>query len=79
MVLVGARLGEDFDSSVTQLVELGRKGVLVDADLSNRGLGWELPGGETIDIELSAVGSGGSNSRSTSWSFWGANSIGNMS
>jgi hypothetical protein len=37
--LVGAWLGEDLDSAVTNAVELSREGILVDADLADRGLG----------------------------------------
>src|SRR5579862_646747 len=52
---VGARLGEDFNSSITESVVLRRKRILVDANFANRRLGWNLTAGETIDINLSAV------------------------
>src|SRR6202034_1012908 len=45
----------DFDAAVTQLVVLGRKRILVNADFANRGLGRKLAGGETVDIHLAAV------------------------
>ena len=36
MKFVGARLGEDFDSSIAQLVVFGRERILIDANLANR-------------------------------------------
>ena len=36
MVLVRAWLGEDFDSSVAELVIFGRKWILIDANFANR-------------------------------------------
>ena len=58
MKLVGAWLGEDFDSSVTELVVFGGKRILIDANLANRRLGRKLSGCESIDIKLPAIGPG---------------------
>ncbi len=52
---VGAGLGKDFNAAVTQLVVFGRKRILVDANLANRGLGGKLAGGETVDVHLAAI------------------------
>ena len=58
MIFVSAGLGEDFNTAIAQLVEFGGERVLVDTNLANRRLGWELSGGEAINVELPAVGSG---------------------
>ena len=36
--LIGARLGEDLDAAVAELVVLGGKRILIDANLADRGL-----------------------------------------
>src|SRR5580698_3878393 len=56
--VIRARLGENFDAPEPKLVELGREGVLVDADLSNGFLGRQLAAAETVDIDRAAVGTG---------------------
>ena len=59
MILIRARLGENLNTPVAQFVVLGRKWVLVDANFANRGLGWKLPAGKSVDVDLPAVGPGG--------------------
>src|ERR1700734_1007441 len=59
MPFVGAGLGENFDAPVSDLVELGRKWILVDANLADRGFGRKLPSGETVDVKLASVGTCG--------------------
>src|SRR5580698_8699997 len=59
MKFVGAGLGEDFDAAVAELVVFGGERVLVDANLADRRLRRELAGGESVDIHLAAVRSGG--------------------
>ena len=54
--LVGAGLGEDLDAAVAQAVVLGGKWILVDADFADRRLRRNLAAGESVDINLSAVG-----------------------
>ncbi len=56
MPLVGTRLGEDLDAAIAQLVVFRREGILIDANLTNRRLGRNLAAGETIDVNLAAVG-----------------------
>ena len=55
MELVRARLGDDLDAPVPGPVVLCRKGVLIDADCQDGGLGGQLTAGEAIDINLAAV------------------------
>src|ERR1039458_8112862 len=57
-ILVGARLGEDFDLAVAQLVILRRERVLVDANLADGFLRRELAAAEAIHEDGSAVGAG---------------------
>jgi len=54
---IRAWLGQNFDASVTQLVELRREGILIDANLANGGLRRKLPARKSINVNLSAVGS----------------------
>ncbi len=56
---VGARLGEDLDAPIAQLVVFGGKGILVDANFANGFFGRKLAGRKAVDIKLSAVGAGG--------------------
>ena len=58
VVLVAARLGEDLDPPISQLVVLGRERVLVDADFTNGILGRQIPAAESIDVDRAAVGAG---------------------
>ena len=58
VILIRAGLGEDFDSAVTQLVILRGKRILVDANLTNGRLGRKLPAGESVDVDLAAIGAG---------------------
>src|SRR5207244_13218671 len=53
--LIGARLGENLDASVSQLVVLGGEGVLVDADLADRLLRGQAAAGKAVDTDLPAV------------------------
>src|SRR5208337_1177941 len=55
MELIGAGLGENFDSSVSQLVVFGGERVLVDANLADRRLGRKLACRKSVDVNLSAV------------------------
>src|SRR5580700_296314 len=57
-VLVIAGLGEDLDFPVAYLVVLGRKGILIDADLADGFLGRKLAAAEAVDEDGAAVGSG---------------------
>ena len=50
--LVCARLGQYLDPPITRLVILSREWILVDDDGANRRLGWQLPAGEPIDVDL---------------------------
>src|ERR1019366_6288092 len=54
--LIRAGLGEDFDSSVAQLVVFGGKRILVDANLANRFFRRKLSGRKSIDVNLPAAG-----------------------
>src|SRR5258706_8126645 len=59
MEILAARLREDLHAPLARPVELRREGILVDANLADRGL-WRQPAtGEAIDKDLSAVGPGG--------------------
>ena len=59
MKLVGSRLGENLDAAVAELVEFGRKRILVDANLANGILGRQRAAGESVDVDLAAARSGG--------------------
>lgn len=59
MMLVCARLGENLDASVAELVVFSRERILVDADLANGFLGWNLAPAEAIYEDRSAVGTSG--------------------
>ena len=59
MELAGARPGGDFDAPIAHLVIFGGKGILIDADFQNVGFGGKLAGGESIHVNLAAIGSGG--------------------
>src|ERR1700752_1266585 len=59
VILVGTRLGEDFNPAIAELVVFGREGILVDANFANRRLRRKLAGGKSIDVNLSAIGAGG--------------------
>src|SRR5215469_10954369 len=56
--LVAARLGEDFDAPISQLVILRRKRILVDANLANCRLRRQLPAGKSVNVNLPAIGPG---------------------
>src|SRR5579859_472484 len=49
--LVRARLGENLDAAVAELVVFGRERILVDADLADGILGGKLAAAEAIDID----------------------------
>jgi hypothetical protein len=51
-----AGLGEDLDASEAEAVVLGREGVLVDADLSDRFFGRQVAAAESVNEDLAAVG-----------------------
>ena len=55
MQRVGSGLGENLDAPVADLVELGGKRILIDANLADRRLGRQLPAGESVDVNLPAV------------------------
>ena len=59
--LVSARLGEDLDTSVSQLVVLGRKRVLIDTDLADGVFARHLATCKSVNIDLPAA-------RSRRWS-----------
>src|SRR5580704_5095928 len=52
-------LSENLDAAVTHLVVFGGERILVDANFADGGFRGELAGGETVDVELPAVRSGG--------------------
>ena len=56
--LVRARLGEDLDAAVAELVVLGRERILVDADLADRLFRRKLAAAESVDEDGAAVGAG---------------------
>ena len=56
---IRARLRENLDSTVTQLVVFRGKGILVNADFANGSLRRELSARKTVNIDLTAVGPGG--------------------
>src|SRR5215469_12010324 len=58
MQFVASRLGKDLDSAITQALVLGGKGILIDANLANGRFGRQLASGETIDVDLAAIGPG---------------------
>ncbi len=55
MPLVRAWLRKDLDATVTWKLILGRERVLIDADLADRFLGWNLSVREPIDFYLCPV------------------------
>ncbi len=57
--LVGARLGENFDPSVTDFVVLRGKRILIDADFADGSFGRERPGRKAVYVNLAAVGARG--------------------
>src|SRR5579864_6324999 len=59
MILVAARLGEYLNAAVAELVILRGKRVLVDANLANRRLRRKRAASESIDVNLTAVGTCG--------------------
>jgi hypothetical protein len=56
--LIRARFGEDLDAAITQLAELGRERVLIDAYFADRSLRRKLAAAEPVDINLAALGTG---------------------
>ena len=54
--LIRSGLGENFDSPVPKLVVLGRKRILIDANLTNRRFRRQLPGRKSINVHLAAIG-----------------------
>jgi hypothetical protein len=57
--LYGSGFGDDVDSSIADAVVLGGEGVLVDPYLEDGRLRRELAARVAIDVELSAIGTGG--------------------
>ena len=55
MIMIAARLRKHFNSSVTQLVVLRRKRILIDTDFAYRRLGRKLSAGEAVNVNLPAV------------------------
>jgi len=50
---------EQVDAAVAELVVFRGKGILVDADFADGGFGRELASGKSVDVNLTAVRSGG--------------------
>ena len=59
MIFVRARLGENLDPAISQLVVFRRKWILIDANLADGRFRRQLSGSETVDVHLSAVRSSG--------------------
>ena len=57
--LAGARPGGDFDAPIAQLVIFRGEGILIDADFQDIRFGGKLAGGESINVNLAAIGSRG--------------------
>jgi hypothetical protein len=55
---IGSRLGKNLDSPVTDTVEFGGEGILVDANLADGRLGRQRPAGKSVNVNLPAVGTG---------------------
>ena len=53
--LFGARLGQDLDAAVSQLVELRGKRILIDTNLADRRLGRQVAAGKAVDVNLAAA------------------------
>src|SRR6266404_8648859 len=56
---VGTGLGKHFNSSEAEVIVFRGKWILIDANFTNGRFGWQLTARETVDINLSAVWSGG--------------------
>jgi hypothetical protein len=56
---VGTGLGEDLDAAIAEAVVLRGEGILIDADFADGGFGRELAAGESIDVNLAAIGTCG--------------------
>src|SRR5208337_493984 len=56
MQRIGARFGENLDASITNVVELRREWILVDANLADRRLRRQRSAGKPVDVNLSAIG-----------------------
>ena len=54
--LVSAGLGEDFNAAVADVIELGGEGILIDANFADGRFRRELAAGETVDVDLTAIG-----------------------
>ena len=54
--LVGARLGQDLDAAVAEFVVFRGKRILIDADLADGRFRRKLAAGESVDVDLAAVG-----------------------
>src|ERR1019366_3631042 len=59
MVIIGPRLGENFDAAVTELVIFRREWILINANLANRRFWRKLASRKTVNVELAAVRSRG--------------------
>ena len=59
MEFLRAGLGDDLDAAVSDAVEFGGEGILVDAHFEDGGLGRNLAALESVDVDLAAVGSCG--------------------
>ena len=57
MELAGARPRGDFDAPIAQLVIFRGEGILIDADFQDIRFGGKLAGGESINVNLAAIGS----------------------
>ena len=64
MKLIRSRFRQDFDAAVTKFVVFGGKGILIDSNLADGGFWRKLPGGEAVNVDLTAVRTGGRTSES---------------
>src|SRR2546430_17089021 len=58
MKLIRSRFRQDFDAAVTKFVVFGGKGILIDSNLADGGFWRKLPGGEAVNVDLTAVRTG---------------------
>src|SRR5258708_8782759 len=58
MQAISARLGQDLNAAVTQLVVFRRERILVDSDFADRRFGMQLATRKPVNIDLAAIGAG---------------------
>ena len=64
MKLIRSRFRQDFNPAVPEFVVFRGEGVLIDSNLADGGFWRKLPGGEAINVDLTAVRTGGRTSES---------------